>query len=114
SYFDFTVNSQNAGDQLVPNTPKSKGTVTLAYQGISNGFDGSVSLRAVAGYDWAAGVVVGKVPSSEFVNASLGYRLTPNFRLFAVGTNILDQQRYQLFGGSVLGRRVIGGLTTTF
>jgi len=114
SYFDFTVNSKNAGDQLVPNTPKSKGTVTLAYQGISNGFDGSLSLRAVAGYDWAAGVFVGKVPSSEFVNASLGYRLTPNFRLFAVGTNILDQQRYQLFGGSVLGRRVIGGLTTTF
>ncbi|HPF63130.1 MAG TPA: TonB-dependent receptor, partial [Gemmatimonadales bacterium] len=114
SYFDFTVNSKNAGDQLVPNTPKSKGTVTLAYQGITNGFDGSVSLRAVAGYDWAAGVFVGKVPSSEFVNASLGYRLTPNFRVFAVGTNILDQQRYQLFGGSVIGRRVIGGLTTTF
>jgi hypothetical protein len=38
----------------------------------------------------------------------------PSFRVFAVGTNIFDQQRYQLFGGSVIGRRVLGGVTATF
>lgn len=114
SYFDFTVNSQNAGDKLIPNTPKQKGTVTLTYQGARNGFDADLSMRAVASYDWAAGVFAGKVPSSEWINASAGYRISPNFRVFVVGTNILDQQRYQLFGGSVIGRRVLGGLTTTF
>ncbi|MEO8479758.1 MAG: TonB-dependent receptor [Gemmatimonadota bacterium] len=114
SYFDFTVNSQNAGDKLLPNTPKQKGTVSLTYQGTRNGFDANVSLRAVASYDWAAGVLAGKVPSSEWVNASVGYKVSSNFRVFAVGTNIFDQQRYQLFGGSVIGRRVLGGLTTTF
>lgn len=114
SWFDFKVNSQNSRDKLLPNTPKQKGTVTLTYQGVQNGLDASVSLRAVASYDWAAGVFAGRVPSSEWVNASAGYRISPNFRVFAVGTNILDQQRYQLFGGSVIGRRVMGGLSTTF
>jgi iron complex outermembrane receptor protein len=113
SWFDFEVVSQQTGDQLVPNTPDKKGTLSAAYAG-ANGFDASVSVRIVAAYDWAAGVFVGKVPSSETLNASAGYQLTPNFRIFAVGTNLLDQQRYHLFGGSVMGRRVLGGITATF
>ncbi len=114
SWFDFEVQSQQAGDQLLPNTPETKGTVTLAYAGITNGWDGDISARFVSEYDWAAGVFVGTVPASQTLNASLGYRLNPNFRIFAVGTNILDQQRYHLFGGSVIGRRVLGGVTATF
>lgn len=114
SWFDFEVVSQRAGDQLLPNTPETKGTVSLAYAGIANGIDASVSVRMVAEYDWAAGVFVGTVPASNTVNASAGYQLTPNFRIFAVGTNLLDQQRYHLFGGSVMGRRVMGGITATF
>lgn len=114
SWFDFTVNSQRAGDQLLPNTPDQKGTFTVSYAGLRNGLDATVSLRAVAGYDWAAGVFVGRVPSSETVNLSAGYRVSQNLRVFAVGTNILDQQRYHLFGGSVIGRRVLAGVTTIF
>jgi iron complex outermembrane receptor protein len=114
SWFDFTVNSQRAGDQLLPNTPDQKGTFTVSYAGLRNGLDATVSLRAVAGYDWAAGVFVGAVPSSETVNLSAGYRVSQNLRVFAVGTNILDQQRYHLFGGSVIGRRVLAGITTIF
>lgn len=114
SWFDFEVKSQQAGDQLVPNTPETKGTITIAYAGLTNGFDADLSARFVSEYDWAAGIFVGKVPASQTLNASLGYRLNPNFRIFAVGTNILDQQRYHLFGGSVIGRRVLGGLTATF
>ncbi len=114
SWFDFKVKSQNAGDQLLPNTPKTKGTVSLSYDGVTNGIDASVSMRLIAGYDWAAGVFVGPVPSSQTLNASAGYQLAPNFRLFATGTNILDQKRYFLYGGSVIGRRVLGGITATF
>ncbi len=114
SWFDFKVKSQQAGDQLVPNTPKTKGTVSLSYDGVTSGFDASVSMRFIAGYDWAAGVYVGPVPSSQTLNASAGYQLAPNFRLFATGTNILDQKRYFLYGGSVIGRRVLGGITATF
>jgi outer membrane receptor protein involved in Fe transport len=114
SYFDFEVVSQRAGDQLVPNTPEKKGTLSLGYIGLSNGFDATITMRIVEEYDWAAGVFVGKVPSSNTINASAGYQLTPNFRIFAVGTNLLDEQRYHLFGGSVIGRRVLGGVTARF
>jgi iron complex outermembrane receptor protein len=114
SFFDFEVKSQQTGDQLVPNTPEKKGTVTLGYEGLRNGIDASLSVRMVQGYDWAAGVFAGHVPSSEFVNASVGWQANSRFRVFAVGTNILDQQRYQLYGGAVIGRRVLGGVTATF
>lgn len=114
SYFNFTVKSQQAGDQLLPNTPDRKATLTLSYEGGENGFDAAISGRFVAAYNWAAGVFVGRVPDSQFINANIGYRLTPRYRLFAVGTNIFDQQRYQLVGGAVIGRRVMGGLSATF
>jgi hypothetical protein len=35
-------------------------------------------------------------------------------RLHVVGTNLLDQERFQLYGGSVIGRRILGGMTATF
>lgn len=114
SYFNFTVKSQQAGDQLLPNTPDRKATMTLSYEGGENGFDASISGRFVAAYNWAAGVFVGRVPDSQFINANVGYQLTPRYRVFAIGTNIFDQQRYQLFGGAVIGRRVMGGLSATF
>jgi outer membrane receptor protein involved in Fe transport len=114
SYFNFTVESQQAGDQLVPNTPDRKATLTLSYEGGENGFDASISGRFVAAYNWAAGVFVGRVPDSQFINANIGYQLTPRYRVFAIGTNIFDQQRYQLLGGAVIGRRVMGGLSATF
>jgi hypothetical protein len=31
-----------------------------------------------------------------------------------VWTNVLDKEHYQLYGGSVLGSRAVGGLTLTF
>ena len=48
------------------------------------------------------------------MNVTAGFRLTNNFRIHAAATNVLDQRRYQMFGGSVIGRRVLGGITATF
>lgn len=112
--FDFEVKEASlAGDQLLPNTPSKKATFGVAYVG-RTGFDGTVSLRLVDGYQWAAGVFQGYIPSSEQVNASAGYRLNNNFRVSVTGTNIFDQQRFSLYGGAVVGRRVIGAATVTF
>ena len=111
--FDFEVQSQERGDQLVPNTPSKKATVSVSYAG-AQGFDGNVSLRLVDGYQWAAGVFQGYVPSSEFLNVSAGYRINNYVRLHATATNLFDQQRFQMYGGSVIGRRVLGGVTATF
>jgi outer membrane receptor for ferrienterochelin and colicins len=111
--FDFTVKSQAVGDQLVPNTPSKKASVSLSYAG-QQGLDANVTVRLVDGYQWAAGVFQGYVPSNEFVNVSAGYRVNNYFRVHATATNLFDQQRFQLYGGSVIGRRVLGGITATF
>ena len=114
SWFDFTVKSQQVGDKLLPNTPGKKATATLSYEGAHNGFDASISGRFIASYDWAAGVFAGRIPSSESFNANAGYQITTRYRVFAVGTNIFNQERYQLYGGAVIGRRVLAGLTAAF
>jgi outer membrane receptor protein involved in Fe transport len=110
--FDFDVNSQQAGDQLLPNTPSKKATIGLSYAG--QRFDANASLRLVDGYPWAAGVFQGYVPASETLNLAAGYRLNNNFRIHGTATNLLDEKRFQLYGGSVIGRRVLGGFTASF
>jgi outer membrane receptor for ferrienterochelin and colicins len=113
--FDFDVDEteQAAGDQLLPNTPSKKATFSLSYAG-QQGVDASVQLRMIDGYQWATGVFQGYVPATEMVNVSAGYRINNFVRVHATATNLLDQERFQIFGGSVIGRRVLGGVTATF
>ena len=111
--FDVDETEQAAGDQLVPNTPSKKATFSVSYAG-QQGFDGNVTLRLVDGHPWAAGIFQGYVPANELLNVSAGYRINNYVRIHATATNLLDQQRFQLFGGSVIGRRVLGGVTANF
>jgi outer membrane receptor for ferrienterochelin and colicins len=111
--FDFDVKSQQAGDPLLPNTPSKKATFELSYLG-NQGLDANVSLRLVDGFQWAAGVFQGYVPASEFLNLGAGYRVNNNLRIHATATNLLDEKRFQMYGGSVIGRRVLGGITANF
>ena len=111
--FDFEVKSQIQGDQLLPNTPSKKAHFAVSYTG-AQGFDASASLRLVDGHQWAAGIFQGYVPASEFVNLSAGYRVNNNLRVHGTATNVLDQERFQLYGGSVIRRRVLAGLTANF
>jgi len=112
--FTFKVEEASLGaDALLPNTPKHKGALGLTWQG-ARGLDLTGSLRMVSGYQWSAGVFTGYVPPSQFVNGGASYQASPRLKVFLTGTNIFDQQRFQVFGGSVLGRRLIGGVTATF
>lgn len=113
SGFDFEVKTQQAGDQLVPNTPGKKANFALSYFD-QDGFDANVSLRLVDGYSWAAGVFAGYVPAAELLTAGVGYRVNNYLRVHATATNLLDQERFQLYGGSVIGRRILGGITANF
>jgi len=113
TYFNFDVKSQQAGDELLPNTPKTKGTAEVNYQG-RIGLDAGLQVRLVDGYSWAAGVFAGYVPASETVNLTAGYRISNTLRINAAVTNLFDQQRFQIYGGDVIGRRVLGGITATF
>jgi iron complex outermembrane receptor protein len=113
--FDFDVDSATVatGDKLVPNTPEHKVNLAIAYRG-RNGFDARVAARFVSKYDWAAGTFFGTIPSSQTVDVSAGYQVTGWLRVHAIGTNVLDQKRYQVYGGSVLGRRLLAGVTANF
>ncbi len=101
------------GDVVLPNTPKRKGTLSISYSG-AQGVDVGVTARLTAGYDWAAGVYLGYVEPTETINVSAGYRVNNNLRFHATATNVLDQQRFHLYGGSVIGRRVLAGATASF
>jgi iron complex outermembrane receptor protein len=115
SLFDFDIEegTQAIGDQLLANTPSWKSTLGLSYAG-QQGLDLGASVRIVDSYDWAAGVFIGEVPSSQTVDVNAGYRFNQNFRVFALATNVFDQERFHLFGGSVIGRRVLGGFSAQF
>jgi outer membrane receptor protein involved in Fe transport len=116
TYFEFDVQDPGAvaaGQTIVPNTPRHKGTIGLTYTGLQ-GFDAAVNARFVEEHDWSAGVFAGRVPASQNVDVNVGYRFNNNFRAYVNATNLLDQKRFQLYGGSIIQRRLLGGVTTTF
>jgi outer membrane receptor protein involved in Fe transport len=111
--YDFDVNRQQQGDVLQPNTPRHKGTVSLGYEGHS-GIELQFSTRFVEGYRWVAGVFDGYIPSIATADLNAGYRLSNNLRLQAIATNVLNNRHFEVYGGSVQGRRILGGATVTF
>jgi iron complex outermembrane receptor protein len=112
SYFDFEVREQALGDKLLANTPRWKGSFGLTYG--DDRLDLNLTFRFVQSMSWAAGIFAGHVPSSQTLNVSGGYRLNRNLRVHGVVTNLFDQQRYHMFGGSVIGRRALAGVTAEF
>ncbi len=114
AWFDADVDSTTLvpGDRVVPNTPRNKLAVSVSYTGAR--LDARASARFADGYEWASGIFSGRVPSSAILDVAGGWRLNRTLRFNAVATNLLDQRRYQMFGGSIIGRRVLAGLAATF
>jgi iron complex outermembrane receptor protein len=114
TWFDFRIDESSLlpGDVLQPNTPRHKGNIGASYR--RGAFDAGANAMLVDGFDWAAGVFAGPVPSRQLIDVRAGYYLRTNLRLQLVATNVLDQRRYQIYGGSLIGRRVLGGLTLAF
>lgn len=115
SWFDFDVDEDvvAVGDQLLPNTPEWRTRLAVGYAG-RQGFDARLGFRSSSGFPWAAGVFAGYIEPTIQFDASAGYRVNNNFRVFATGTNIFDNKWFSLYGGSVNGVRVLGGVTATF
>ncbi|MCH8143176.1 MAG: TonB-dependent receptor, partial [Gemmatimonadetes bacterium] len=116
TYFDFDIEDPGlaaAGQSIVPNTPRHKGNIAFTYTGFQ-GFDASLSAKFVEKHEWNAGVFAGRIPANQMVDVNLGYRINNNLRPFAAVSNLLDKRRFQLYGGSVIGRRILVGVTATF
>jgi outer membrane receptor protein involved in Fe transport len=112
--FDYSVDADRTarGDSLLANTPGAKATISLSYAGPR--LSASSNLRAVKGYSWAAGVYAGYIEPNVTVNADVAYDLNNNFKLFLNGQNVFNNRKFEIYGGSVNGRRILGGLTTRF
>lgn len=110
--FTYTVKSSLVGDSLLANTPKTKETLSLSYA--ERRLSASTSLRLVKGYPWAAGVFAGFIEPSKTLDANVGYDVNNNFKVFLNGTNILDDRTFSIYGGSVNGRRLLGGVSARF
>jgi outer membrane receptor for ferrienterochelin and colicins len=106
SYFDFDVKEKALGDQLLPNAPKAKYNLGLAWRGTK--LDAKVSYRWVDEFPWAAGIFVGTVPQYDVVNLAANFHINPMFGAGVDVSNVFDDAHYEAFGGDILGRRALG------
>ena len=113
TWYDSKIHQAFPDDVVSPNTPENKGTIALDYKRVGS-IDLSLEARFVESYVWKTGIWIGTVPASQNVDMSGGYQLNPHLRVFASATNIFGEQRFEVYGGAVIGRRVLAGLTSTF
>ena len=73
-----------------------------------------MTAKLVDAFEWSAGVFSGPIPSSQTFNVNAAYRINPRIKLGVIATNVFDQKRFQLYGGSIIQRRILGSLTATF
>jgi outer membrane receptor for ferrienterochelin and colicins len=113
TWYDSRIHQAFPDDVVSPNTPQNKGTLALDYKRVGS-IDLSLEARFVESYVWKTGIWNGTIPASQTVNMSGGYQLNPHLRVFASATNVFGEQRFEVYGGAVIGRRVLAGLTSTF
>jgi len=110
--FDFEIKAQNQNDVLLPNAPKHKVNAGVTYR--AETYEVNASMKYVPSFDWAAGIFKGRINSYALVNLNGSVDLTPNLQLGLSVSNLFDKRHYEIFGGSLLGRRAIASLTATF
>ncbi|MDX1623004.1 MAG: TonB-dependent receptor [Gemmatimonadota bacterium] len=120
TFFDFEIEDRRGTggvvvdvEELRPNTPEHKGNLSIAYNDPGN-YSFGLRVHAQEEMDWAAGVFAGEVPGFVTLDLDAGWQATDTTRLHLVWSNVLDKEVHQLYGGSVLGSRAIGGATFTF
>ncbi len=103
SYFQFEI-VKDFNKQIQPNSSRWKGNAGITYQSKDN-YDVSLKVKYVPSFRWEAGVFAGDILAYTLVNLSGGYRMNQNLSFNLNITNLLDRRHYEIFGGSILGRR---------
>lgn len=104
----FNVKSQAVESAISPNTPTRQFSAGATYAGQRLSVAGTV--RGMNAFDWNAGVFTGRVPAFAVLDASAGWKLRKGWRIDVDAANLLNHQHFEMFGGSLLGRRVLGSL----
>ncbi len=105
-HFDLDQSDFYPSDTVEANTPPHSANVAAVYQA-DNGARARLGLRWEDGFRFRSGTWVGDLPSSRSVDVNVTYPLGQRLTATIAGTNVLNEQRVHLMGGSVIGRRVL-------
>ena len=106
NWFDFEVKDQLAADPLLPNAPESQYGLGLSQA--TDRYSVSLKYRHVDGFNWAAGVFAGPIPSYDLVDLTAAYDVNERVSLGLNVSNLFDESHYQIFGGDLIERRALG------
>ena len=106
NWFDFDVKDQLAADPLLPNAPDSQFGIGISQA--TDRYSVSFKYRHVEGFDWAAGVFRGPIPSYDLVDLTAAYDVNERVSLGVNVSNLFDETHYQIFGGDLIERRALG------
>lgn len=112
SWFDFEVIDQLVSDALTPNASENKWNLGVTYS--ADRLSAGLKLHVVEGFPWAAGVFVGQIPDYETINFNLQWDFAEQWEMGLDINNLADEEHYQIFGGSVNGRRALGTVRYRF
>lgn len=104
--FSLDHESFYPSDTVEANTPPHTANVAAVYQA-NNGARARLGVRWEDGFKFRSGTWVGDLPSSRSVDLNLTYPLGHRLTATLAGTNVLDESRVHLMGGSLIGRRVL-------
>ncbi len=117
SYFQFEIDKKTVSaadaEQIQPNSPTWKSNAGITYQS-KNNYDVSLKIKYVPSYYWSAGVFQGQILAYTMLNLSAGYVVNENLNMNFNIANLLDRRHYEIFGGSMLGRRSTLSATYSF
>ncbi len=112
-YYDAIINLDEDDPELLPNASPHRMNATISYD-VPEEYDVSLQVNHTEGYDWLAGINVGKIPTYTLLNISAGYHLFTDFELGLNIYNVFNQFHYQVFGGTPIPRLTTFKLTYNF
>ena len=94
---------------LLPNTPEHKlgSGVTYARKRL----DASISMRWVDAFRWVGGQNVGDVESYTTADVHANYALDEHWKVGINIANVFDEEHWELWAGSLIGRRALAHVT---
>jgi iron complex outermembrane receptor protein len=108
SWYGATIDQSQfaATDTIEANTPSNSGNVSLGY--IKPGsWQGHVAARYDDAYRFRSGLWKGTVPQSFTIDANASAPVNSSLTLSVAGSDLFDQRRFHIYGGSIIGRRIL-------
>ena len=102
-----------SADTIVSNTPPNIVNLSGTYDGL-DGLRVRLGIRHDDSFFFRDYLWAGAVPTSTSVDANVSRPFGEHMVLGVSGTNVLDERRFHLYGGSIVGRRVLATLTWRF